>query len=224
MEEIYRKLGGLLAYDEYEWQREQGMRITAEYRAQGLHLPLYQCLCCGAEHQMASEGSRLLCKSCGAEWEMDELGRFERIDGAKEGSGKIHIPDWYEWQRANVVKEIERGQYGLDARVRVEALPNAVNFIGCGEGRLVHGIGGFRFTFTDYLDGYEKTLVFPPAVMSSIHTEYDYRGQGQCVTLSVPDNTYFLFPLEAGFNATKIQFAVEHLYERRQNERRTGGR
>ncbi len=224
VEEIYRKLGGLLAYDEYEWQREQGMRITAEYRAQGLHLPLYQCLCCGAEHQMASEGSRLLCKSCGAEWEMDELGRFERIDGAKEGSGKIHIPDWYEWQRANVVKEIERGQYGLDARVRVEALPNAVNFIGCGEGRLVHGIGGFRFTFTDYLDGYEKTLVFPPAVMSSIHTEYDYRGQGQCVTLSVPDNTYFLFPLEAGFNATKIQFAVEHLYERRQNERRTGGR
>ena len=40
VEEIYRKLGGLLAYDEYEWQREQGMRITAESRAEGLHLTL----------------------------------------------------------------------------------------------------------------------------------------------------------------------------------------
>ena len=48
--------------------------------------------------------------------------------------------------------------------------------------------------------------------MTSIHTEYDYRGKGQCVVLSVPDDTYFLFPLEKKFNATKIQFAVEYLY------------
>ena len=46
--------------------------------------------------------------------------------------------------------------------------------------------------------------------MTSIHTEYDYRGKGPCVTLSTRSNTYFLFPLEDGFNATKIQFAVEY--------------
>ena len=63
-------------------------------------------------------------------------------------------------------------------------------------------------------DGREKTLHVSSASMSSIHTEYDYRGKGQCVTLSVPDNTYFLFPLEEGFNATEIQFAVEEFFER----------
>ncbi len=52
--------------------------------------------------------------------------------------------------------------------------------------------------------------------MFSIHTEYDYRKKGQCVTVSTLDNTYFLFPLEDGFNATKIQFAVEYLYEKSQ--------
>ena len=59
-----------------------------------------------------------------------------------------------------------------------------------------------------------NALAFSSASMSSIHTEYDYRGKGQCVTLSVPDNTYFLFPLEEGFNATEIQFAVEEFFER----------
>jgi hypothetical protein len=49
--------------------------------------------------------------------------------------------------------------------------------------------------------------------MLSVHTEYDYRGKGQCITLSTLDNTYFLFPTEAGFNATKIQFATEYLYK-----------
>ena len=46
----------------------------------------------------------------------------------------------------------------------------------------------------------------------SIHTEYDYRGKGQCIILSTPDNTYFIYPLEDGFNATKIQFATEDYF------------
>ena len=89
-----------------------------------------------------------------------------------------------------------------------------MNFIDCGAGRLEHGPEGFDLTFVDYEDGREKTLHVSSASMSSIHTEYDYRGKGQCVTLSVPDNTYFLFPLEEGFNATEIQFAVEEFFER----------
>ena len=53
--------------------------------------------------------------------------------------------------------------------------------------------------------------------MTSIHTEYDYRGKGQCITLSTLDNTYFIYPLEYGFNATKIQFATQYLYEKNKN-------
>ena len=51
--DIYRKLSRLLAYDEYAWQRETGLRITDSFRAEGLHLPLYQCRTCGAVHRMA---------------------------------------------------------------------------------------------------------------------------------------------------------------------------
>ena len=64
--DIYRKLSRLLAYDEYAWQRETGLRITDSFRAEGLHLPLYQCRTCGAVHRMASKGSELFCTACGA--------------------------------------------------------------------------------------------------------------------------------------------------------------
>ena len=115
------------------------------------------------------------------------------------------------------------GIYELDLRVRVQALPNAVNFIELGEGRLRHGPEGFFLTLTDYGASEPTTLHFPPSATFSIHTEYDYRGQGECITLSTPDNTYFLYPLEEGFSATKIQFAAEALWRRAEEGRRQAG-
>lgn len=93
-----------------------------------------------------------------------------------------------------------------------------MNFIDCGEGRLVHNSDGFSLTFRDYGETEEKTLSFPPLSMLSVHTEYDYRKWGQCITLSTLDNTYFLFPRGEGFNATKIQFATEYLYKKAKTE------
>ena len=111
-----------------------------------------------------------------------------------------------------VEQEIGRGEYVLDMRVRIEALPNARNFIDCGEGRIVHDAQGFVLSFTDYEDGMEKQLMFTSASLISIHTEYDYRGKGQCFVLSTPDNSYFIYPLEEAFNVTKTQFAAEYFY------------
>lgn len=234
VDEIYDTLSELLSYDEYAWQREQKMKITYEKRAEGLHMPLYKCRECRTEFSMASEGTKLFCKCCGASWWMDEYGTL-KSNGAKDtkkladntgrseksvakeslySEKQIYIPDWYEWQRKNVIEEINRGQYVLDMKVKVEALPNAKNFIDCGEGHIYHDQKGFALAFIDYETKEETILKIRSATLFSIHTEYDYRGKGQCVTLSTPDNTYFIYPLEEGFNATKIQFAVEYLYEK----------
>ncbi len=212
VKEIYEKLSKLLAYDEYEWQREQKLKITYPKRAEGLHMPLYQCRCCGEEFVMQSQGTILSCGKCGVQYEMDEYGTLQKCGVQHEES--CFIPDWYEWQRLQVHAEIDAHEYCLNCKVRVEALPNAKNFIDCGEGRLIHDEKGFRLTFHDYETDKEQTFCWSPASCLSIHTEYDYRGKGQCVTLSTVDNTYFLFPLEEGFNATKIQFATEYLYEK----------
>ena len=129
----------------------------------------------------------------------------------EDGTSYYKITEWYEWQREQVQQEIDEGKYLLDCKVQIEALPNAVNFIDLGEGRLVHKQDGFYLTFRDYGEKEDKTMFFSSKNMVSIHTEYDYRGKGQCVTLSTTTNTYFLFPRSEGFNATKIQFATEYL-------------
>lgn len=211
VEEIYEKLTELLAYDEYQWQRETKLKITYEKRAEGLHMPLYQCRCCETEFSMQSEGEKLFCTHCGKIWRMDEYGTL-----VEEKSGEqIYIPAWYEWERDFVNRQIEEGNYLLDMDVKVEALPNAKNFIDCGTGHIHQDEQGFVLTFFDYNEKKEQTLTVKASTLFSIHTEYDYRGKGQCITLSTLDNTYFIYPLELGFNATKIQFATEYCYEKR---------
>ena len=209
-----------LTYDDYRYQREAKLRISFPRRAEGLHMPLYMCRECGAEFRMESGGAVLRCKECGAAWEMDEYGTLHRTSPGAGGSspGSLFIPDYYEWERGQVHAEIERGEYHFDQKVWVEALPGTKNFIALGEGRLTHGEKGFSLTFRGYMEDRERTLFFESKASPSIHTEYDYRGEGQCVTLSTPDCTYFLFPLEEGFNATKIQFAAEYFYWKSQGE------
>lgn len=232
VEEINALISQHLAYDEYKYQLDNNMRITYKDRAKGLEMPLYQCMSCGREFAMKGIGTKLRCNSCHAIWEMDELGRL--VKTRDEGGTKrkditnadtevnteinhklhIHIPDWYEWERTQVIKQIDENKYELNCRVKIDALPNAKNFIPCGEGTLVHKKEGFYLTFTDYRDEKEKTMFFSSKSLFSIHTEYNYRDKyGQCVTLSTDTDTYFIYPLEDGFNATKIQFATEYLHK-----------
>ena len=233
VEEINALISQYLAYDEYKYQLDNNIKITYKDRAKGLEMPLYQCISCGTEFAMRGQGTKLSCNSCKATWEMDELGRLvktrdEAVQKSKDTTNvgtelkaniydkcKLHIPYWYEWERTQVMKQIDEDKYELNCRVKIDALPNAKNFIPCGEGTLIHKKEGFYLTFKDYQDNEEKTMFFSSRSMFSIHTEYDYRGKyGQCVTLSTDTNTYFLYPLEDGFNATKIQFATEYLHKK----------
>ncbi|MDO5560888.1 MAG: hypothetical protein Q4F95_15005 [Oscillospiraceae bacterium] len=215
--EINERISQYLSYDEYAWQFETKTAITYEKRAEGLELVLYKCPSCGAEFEMITKGADIMCRSCGFRRHMTEYGRMEEGTHAfsvrKSSDGFTHIPDWYEWERNCTKQEIDEGKYSLNVKVHIESLPNAVNFIDLSTGILRHTKDGFSLTYCEYGESQERTLSFSPSTMISVHTEYDYRGKGQCITLSTLDNTYFLFPLEPGFNVTKIQFAAEYLYK-----------
>lgn len=58
---------------------------------------------------------------------MTELGELEAVSGETVFS---HIPDWYEWERVNVRREVEEGTYSSgELPVHVDTLPNAKKFI-----------------------------------------------------------------------------------------------
>lgn len=196
-------------YDDFAWQKERGIKVSDPKRAEGLHRVLYQCPHCHAEYKMASKGSLLTCTSCGKEWEMTELGEIKALSGETEFS---HIPDWYEWERDNVRKEVENGTYSSgELKVRVDSLPNSKKYIPIGEGTLVHDMTGFHVECTDK-DGDKHTMDKTVASMYSCHIEYQYLFKhGDCIDLNTLKDTWYIYP-EGEFAVTKMALATEELH------------
>ena len=199
-EEIQTRIESLLTYDEYRYQLEERIPITYDKRAEGLHLALYRCPKCKNNYKMRSEGARLFCTECNAEWTMNQY-------GVLEGEPDYHIPDWYESQRNEVTERIEHGEYHKEFHVCVEALPNSKGFIPIGEGRLTHDKDGFTLFLSD------KERHFSTVSMESVQTEYNYRGRGTCLVLSDKDCCYYVYCTAEEFNVTEIQFAAEYYHK-----------
>ena len=159
---------------------------------------------------MNSKGTKLFCESCGKSWTMSELGELSADEGETEFS---HIPDWYEWERANVKKEVEEGTYSSGVLpVTVDTLPNAKKFIRLGEGTMVHDISGFTVRGTD-ADGDPFEMIKSVPSLYSCHIEYEYLGKyGDCVDLNTLEDTWYIYPHGSDFSVTKMALATEELY------------
>ena len=196
-------------YDDFKWQKENGIKITYPQRAKGLHKVLYKCPSCFTEYKMSSAGTTLKCNCCGKEWEMTELGELAAKNGQTEFS---HIPDWYEWERAQVRKEVEAGTYGITCRAQVDALPNADRYIDIGMATLTHDMNGF--TLTGEYEGKTYTVKIDAVSQYSVHIEYEYLGKkGDCVDLNTINDTLYVYPEGSDFSVTKMALATEELYK-----------
>jgi len=217
VEEINTRIIRAFKYDDYAWQRENNIRVKDKTRAEGLHKVLYQCPACNTEYMMSSAGSTLRCDNCGKAWEMSEYGQLSALTGETEFT---HIPDWYEWERSNIRREVEEGTYSQNMEVRIESLPNAKRFVVFEEaGGLTHNMDGF--TLTGVYDNEPFDLSWPSTTMHSCHIEYDYMKRGDCIDLNTTDDTFYLFPKGTGYAITKIALATEELFKHLTSNTRT---
>ncbi|MCR5267670.1 MAG: hypothetical protein K6E16_04065 [Lachnospiraceae bacterium] len=212
VDEINAKINEMFRYDDHAWQKSRGIRVKYPRRAEGLHKVLYQCAACKQEYRMSTKGTILKCNACGKEWEMTELGELRALSGPTEFS---HIPDWYEWERLNVRREVEEGRYSTgDLPVHVNSLPNAKRFIPIGTGTMIHDMDGFRVNVTD-ADGDVHEMVKNAPSLYSCHIEYEYLGKyGDCVDLNTLTDTWYIYPEpeKCDFAVTKMALATEELY------------
>ncbi len=216
VEEIGAVIRKAMEYDEYRWQREQNIHITEPFRAEGLHKVLYQCPHCGAESRMSSKGISLHCDACGKKWELDELGVLHAVDGKTEFP---HIPDWYEWQRAQVRAQLEAGTYRFADDVEVYSLPNAWRFQKLGRARLTHDMdNGFIVEGTH--NGKPYRIHRPPLGMYGVHIEYDYcyLRPEDCIDISTNNDSLYCYPVKQNV-VTKLSLATEELYKLKMEER-----
>ena len=107
-------------------------------------------------------------------------------------------------------EEIENGTYYFEDTVRVETLPGSLRFYRQGEGRLIQTPTETRLECTCYGEPY--TLIRSAKSMDSMHIEYDYLKRGDCIDISVPDDSFWCYVSKRDV-ITKIAFATEEMYK-----------
>jgi len=191
------------SFDNFRYQQEKGIVIDEPFRADGLNRILYRCPHCQTEGQTVGKGVMLTCKSCGAEYTLDEQGYLT-------GKSPIftHIPDWYAWQRQQVRKELEEGTYRLEKNVKIGMLVDTKALYWVGNGKLIHDANGFRLTGCDGKLAYSQG----PLACYGLYSDYYWYEIGDVICIGNQDALYYCFP-EGGDVVAKTRLAAEELYK-----------
>lgn len=210
-DQIYKTLIESFEYDEYRYQKDNGILITEPYRAEGLHKVLYQCPNCKTEHKMASIGAEIYCEECGKRWFLEENGELRALSGDTEFS---HIPDWFLWERNEVEKQIENGEYSFTDEVEVYSMPRCWRFMKLGKATLSHDCEN-GFILKGHYRGEDYEIERKPIQTNSLHIEYDYcyLKPLDCIDISTENDSFYCYPTKQNV-VTKLAFATEILYLR----------
>ena len=202
------------AFDNFAWQQENEICIKDEERAEGLNRVLYKCPHCMAESKMVGKGVTLTCEQCGKQYELTEYGYLK----AKNGETKFdHVPDWYQWERECVRKEIVDGTYQLNVKVDICMMVDMKQIYRVGEGVLSHTNEGFHLTGCDgKLDYRQKATT-----SYSLYADYYWYEIGDVICIGDNNVSYYCFPKEGGDIVAKTRLATEEMYKIEKEARRT---
>ncbi len=218
VEQINALLKEALTYDDYEYQKKNGILIKEPYRAEGLHKILYQCPHCLKESKMASKGTEVFCTECGKRWTLLEDGSLKANEGETEFS---RVPDWFLWEREQVKGQIERGEYLFFDEVDVYSQPRCWRFEHLGAARLSHDAEE-GFLLEGEYRGEKYRIRRLPLQSNSLHIEYDwcYVKPYDCVDISTENDSFFCYPKKQDV-VTKLAFATEIIYEKHMERKKS---
>ena len=204
-EELSDILDREFTFDNFARQYETKTEVNEPFRADFLERILYKCPACKCEEQTVGKGTKLTCKSCGKTYEMDKYGRMNALAGETEFS---HIPDWYNWERECVKKEIADGSYNLSAEVEIGVLVDYKAIYKVGNGRLVHNLNGFSLTDAD------GNIIFSQGTKAcyGLYADYYWYEIGDVICIGDKKRLYYCFPKDKT-NVAKARLATEEMYK-----------
>lgn len=204
VDELESRIRKAFSFDAFAWQRENGVEITESFRADGLHRVLYRCDACGSEGQMEGRGETLTCHACGRTHTLDALGRLVATEGETRFS---HVPEWFDYQRDCVRKELEEGLYHMDSAVQIAMLVDDKALYTIGHGRLYHDENGFSLFDADGKLLYQQK----PQASYTLNADYFWYEIGDVIGIGNKDALYYCFPQD-GASVTRARLATEELY------------
>ncbi len=200
------RLDEAFSFDNFRWQQENDVCIDEPFRGDGLDRILYRCPHCETEGKTEGKGVTLTCHNCGKVYTLTPYGELECGGG---DAAFTHIPDWYDWQRQAVRKELENGTYRLEIDVEIGVLTdyNAIYMVG--SGHLTQDTEGFRLTGCDGKLNYEQG----PLACYSLYADYYWYEIGDVICIGNQDALYYCFPKDKGVSVAKARLATEELYK-----------
>ena len=157
------------------------------------------------EGRTEGKGIKWTCHECGAEYEMDELGKLKSTNKETKFT---HIPDWFAWEREQTRQEIIDGTYLLDTECDIAILKDTKALYMVGQGKLRHDSNGFVIDGCDGKLHYEQS----PSSSYSVNSDYFWYEIGDIVSVGTNDCLYFCFPKQANIVA-KTRLAAEEMYQ-----------
>jgi hypothetical protein len=207
VQELSEGIENAFGFDQFAWQKENGIEIHDSFRADGLNRILYKCPHCGEEGKMEGKGIHLTCHDCGKQWELTENGFMKATEGETEID---HIPDWYNWEREELRREITEGNYkGFDVPCDIMMIMDSKSVYCVGEGRIAHDMDGFHLTGCDGKLDYRQSS----KSMYTCESAFHWYEIGDVIGIGNHNALYFAMPKEDKHVVCKARLAVEEIYK-----------
>ena len=214
VKEVNEILEEEFSYDHFRDQVARKVKITENFRGEGLHRVLYKCPHCLSEGTMDSAGIVIRCSNCDFEAELTEDGTLKYIEkpDVDFANTPVHkyVTDWYDWERECVKKELADGTYHMECNVDILMLADYKCMYKVGKGILTHSVEGFSLMGCDGKLEYKQK----PKASYSLYADYFWYEIGDVISIGNTNYQYYCFPKnQKKAIVAKARLATEELYK-----------
>lgn len=206
LKEIETIIKDEFSFDNFKWQQENNIKISDSFRADSLNRVLFKCPSCKVEGKTVGKGITLTCNNCGKKYELTEYGFMKAENGDTEFS---HIPDWFNWQRKEILQEVLDDKYCINIPVDIYMMVNTKAIYKVGDGTLKHNKNGFILEGCNGQLHYEQK----PKASYSLYSDYFWYEIGDVICIGDMKTLYYCFPKTQDDVVAKMRIATEEIYK-----------
>lgn len=205
VEEIDNIIKSYFSFNNFKSQIERKVIVDEPFRADKLNRVLYLCPHCHKEGYMVGKGTTIKCTNCNNEYELTTIGKLKNLKGETLFET---VYDWYDYEKAELEKEIKNGTYHLEVPVDIYVLRDFKALYHVGEGKLFHNKDGFKLNGCNGKINYSQ----PNDAYYTINCDFYWYEIGDLICIGNDDMRYYCI-IKGNYDvASKTKLAVEILY------------
>ena len=198
--EINKTINENIAYNDFEYARENNFKYKDKNKAKGLHNVLYRCPNCHKEYTIETKGNNVKCNHCGFSLDIQEDYWFNENE-----LGIRNIHDWYKYmvnyENENTIKNNET----LTCEVTVKKLhltDKKLDIIGEGVCRMNNDSFDFKGIFNGESEEFSIPTIDIKGLAFTAGEEFEFYRN---------DRLYYFYPKQNPQQCTKWALIVDEI-------------